>query len=134
MTHDTTLIGSIQSVTGRYWQSNNKPLLLSGLPKLLSIECSNYQAILGERSLKEFINQTYESADYKLVTHPQQRAKIGIIPKSEDYTFSDADSSVHHSRGVKQATISFLAALESLPSSEVDKVIIPTSVLIKLLK
>ncbi|MFN3900848.1 MAG: hypothetical protein ACK4ML_10805 [Alishewanella aestuarii] len=134
MTNDNTLIGSIQSVTDRYWQSNNKPLLLSGLPKLLATECPSYQDILGDRSLKEFINQTHESADYKLVTHPQQKAKIGIIPKKESYTFSDIDSSVYQSRGVKLATLNFLAALESLPPNEMDKVIIPTSVLIKLLK
>lgn len=129
-----TLEDIIQSVTHEYWHENQKPLLLSGLPKMLAKECPDLQTHLKGQRLKDFISETAAQGRYKLVVHPLQKAKIGVVPFDIEYNFSDASDLSVKVRNVQSVTLAFLRVLESLPEHEADKVVIPTSVLIKLLK
>jgi ribosomal protein S4 len=96
----------------------------------------DYKDILSGRSLKKFIKET--EGKYKLVEHPYQKAKVALIPKNESYKFPELDEkqeqSVIINRNAEKALIEFLKALKKLPEQDQEKVQIPVSVLVKMLK
>ncbi|GHG73588.1 hypothetical protein GCM10010919_26490 [Alishewanella longhuensis] len=134
MQTNATLENIIQSVTQDYWNIHQKPLLLSGLPKMLAKDCPDLQSCLNGKRLKDFISETAKAGGYKLVEHPLQQAKVGVVPFESEYSFSDVSDLPVKVRSTQSATLAFLRVLESLPENEADKVVIPMSVLIKLLK
>lgn len=137
MADQAELVTSIKEICDGYWGDNNSPILLSALPPILKGKVPDFRTILGEESLKSFIKQTQVIGSYKLVEHPTQRARVGLVPESIDFEFPvmpTSPSGSATSKANQEATLSFLRALSTLPSSELEKVIIPTSVLIKLLK
>ena len=95
--------------------------------------------------MKEFI-QSEGAGRVKVILHPSQRSKVGIIPHDQDFEFSeihteDAASEterqpitsprVHNSRFI---VMNFLQLLATLPPEELAKVKIPTGVLAMLVK
>jgi len=104
---------------------------------LLEDKVPDFRTALGSRTLKAFIKETEQFGGYKLVEHPIQRARVGVVPAGADYKFpSEMDhSSMTIAKGSHQeATLAFFRALATLPSEDLEKVIIPASVLVKLLK
>lgn len=134
MQDERELFSVIQSVAKEYWDSYEKPLLLSGLPRLLSSQCGDFQSKLAGKRLKDYILDTSDVGGYKLVEHPLKEAKIGIIPADASYVFPDIETAQVKIKNNRAATLAFLSALDSLSLEDVDKVVIPTSILIKLLK
>jgi hypothetical protein len=133
-----TLITTIKTISDEYWAQRETAALLSGLPKMLETKIPDYRSILGVRSLKAFIKETESDETYKLIEHPTLKAKIGVAPTSADFAFPQEpplQSTRSTAVGSNQAvTIAFLRALATLPESDIDKVVIPASVLTKLLK
>lgn len=131
-----TLIYALEQIVEHHWNTNKQPVLLSNLPPLLMKSLPDYKDILSGRSLKKFIKET--EGKYKLVEHPYQKAKVALIPKNESYKFPELDEkqeqSVIINRNAEKALIEFLKALKKLPEQDQEKVQIPVSVLVKMLK
>jgi hypothetical protein len=129
------LVATVKAISEKYWGEQNSPVLLSTLPKILETEAQNYRAVLGTRTLKVFIKETEEAAGYKLVEHPTQRARVGVAPASADYEFPlEPPPKTVATKSNREATLAFFMALATLPDAELDKVVIPASALVKLLK
>ena len=137
MEETNRLQNTILEISQSYWDKQKQPLLLSGLPKLIEEQIPDYRALLNGLTLKLFILDTGKVAGYKLIVHPSQPARIAVAPSAANYAFppdQKKDKQIKILENNRQVTLAFLDALAALPTAEIDKVIIPTSVLIKLLK
>lgn len=128
------------------WDDKQQPYLLALLSPELKARDVDYKALLGPLKLREFL-QSEGSGKVKLVFHPVQRAKIGIIPHDKEFSYDasvgDTDSAgelARSSLGVARpinarfVVMNFLQLLATLPKEEVEKVVIPASVLATLVK
>lgn len=117
------------------WEQESPYLLSSINPDLRTQEISYRDVIGDEETLKQFVTRTADAYGYKLVQHPLQKPKVGIIPADKEFTFGETLSVLpvagrqHRGEGV---LYSFLKALGKLPAADIDKVVIPTSILVKL--
>lgn len=138
--NDQALTKAVTEISEEYWAEQNSPVLLSGLPKKLEAKLPDYRLALGARSLKAFIRETEINGSYKLIEHPTLKAKIGVAPSSATYEFPQEPTRqpkrpiAPESNNNQAATLAFLRALATLPESDLERVVIPVSVLTKLLK
>lgn len=132
------LNNALKDIAEEHWTSFEYPILLSNIPPLLQEKVSNYKEVLKGTSLKAFIKESAGKSGYKLHEHPQQKARVGIIPASEHYEYEiqdTTDSSIAiDSKKREEVLISFFKSLATLPKEEIEKVNIPASVIVKLLK
>lgn len=136
MENQNKLMTALKDISDKYWAEQKTPVLLSALPRMLESDVPDYRTVLGPRTLKAFITETREAAGYKLVEHHTQRARVGIAPATVDYEYppgSPAPETIP-SKSNQGVTLAFFRALATLPDAELDKVVIPASVLVKLLK
>ncbi|MCA5918994.1 hypothetical protein LES60_01960 [Pectobacterium brasiliense] len=105
---------------------------------------STLKQALNGRKLKEWVTSNKDKLNVEISIHPTQKEKIGIIPSNEKYEYTSEQKTIKPtseqktiksmSRGnKKQVTINFILMLGSLAPDEADKIVIPTSVLSKLL-
>lgn len=137
MENQSELVTAIKAISEDYWRSQNSPILLSALPLMLEKSNPNYRAVLGDRTLKAFVRETENTESYKLVEHPIQRARVGVVPAEANYEFPQGVPSpptVITAKNSQEVTLAFFRALATLPEDDLDKVVIPVSVLVKLLK
>lgn len=131
------LVTTIKDLSERHWAEKKSPVLLSALPKLLEGEVPDYRSVLGSRTLKAFIKETEEATGYKLIEHPTQHMRVAVAPAAVDYQFPLDPSPLPKtiaSKNSQDVTLAFFRALATLPDTDLDKVTIPVSVLVKLLK
>lgn len=138
MQEQRELTAVIKEISDRHWSEQGSPVLLSALAPLIAAKLVDYRVVLAGRTLKAFIKETKGEAGYELVEHPSQRARVGVVPAGVSYEFSTDSSSVKEERGSsksnREVTLAFLRMLSSLPDADLNNVIIPTSILVKLLK
>lgn len=130
---------TLMDIAKAHWQANAQPILLSNLPPLLLSDFPDYKKSLGTNSLKQFILESAESSGYRLVEHPTQAAKIGLLPDAESFEFAASTvtqdiQATQNPRANEKALIEFLRALKTLPAKDIAEVHIPVSVLVGLLK
>lgn len=133
------LATKLSDLVQSHWEENNQPLLLSKIGLWLREHVSNHSQLLGEENLRAFLN--LYSKKFKVVQHPQQYAKIGVVPPSESYDFPDslsvesnevsATTDLKRSRG---AFYSFIRELSRLDQEDIESVKIPTRVIVRLLE
>jgi len=127
------------------WAESRQPYLLARFSPDLLKEGVDYRTVLGERRLKDFLMGV--PGRIKVVFHPSQRAKIGLVPVGQEFEFPSETSSAQvsvtglpHSsdrfRGSQRRHIvsQFLQLLSELDEAETTKVEIPTSILTKLMR
>lgn len=102
MEDQRNLVTAVKTITENHWTERNSPVLLSALPQLLEGEAPDFRAVLGSRTLKAFIKETGESAGYKLVEHPTQRARVGVAPTAAEYKFPSEPAPPHDDFRKKQ--------------------------------
>lgn len=127
---------AIKAICDEFWADRRVPMLLSGLPRAVEQTIPNYRDMLEGRSLKSFIQETSASAGYKLVEHPTQRARVGVIPATESYQFPEAPLKAAQpivKKSSRQVTIEFFRVLGELEHDDLGKMVIPASILVKLL-
>lgn len=126
----------------KQWDLDEQPYLLSLASPDLRPLAIDYHDIIGPERLKAFAERTAADGGYRVVAHPQQKAKVGIVPATVQFEFPAAEErhravnpDAHHERlnDREQIVVAFLRALSKLPDSELDGVIIPARVLAKLL-
>jgi hypothetical protein len=132
------LQAAILTIAQSNWAQQSQPALLSNLPPLLEAEIPGYKGLLEPRNLKTFIKDTEEVAGYRLVEHPKHRARLGVVPRDVTFEFPSEEVELEQPRvsrkGNDEVVLAFLRALSTLPNAELDKVILPASVLARLLK
>jgi len=139
---------ALKKIVDAHWDARKAPILLSELPEKLKEEAPDYKEALGGKSLKAFAMAAGEDFGFKLITHPSQRAKLGLAPANVDFEFPKEDATQQgvtsaavgqegaRERGPRsqEPVLALLRALRALPPEELEKVVIPVSTLVKLLK
>lgn len=138
MANEQQLQASLKSISDFHWNTYSRPILLSNIPAILEKEGASYKEVLGTRTLKSFIKDFGPRAGFKLIEHPTLRAKVAVAPIDADYEFpaeaQPENRSANNSSSNQDTVLAFLRVLSKLPSEELEKVIIPVSTLVKLLK
>ncbi|MGO3714404.1 hypothetical protein [Alcaligenes aquatilis] len=140
--NDDKLIQALEKLVRDTWKNEKEPVLLSALPRILELTLPDFREILNGRSIKKFIVDTGASGNYELVEHPSIRAKISVAPKDSNYQFPDSEKKPAYRKYAaskktsesQEITLSFLKEVGNLAESEQDKIVIPVSILAKLLK
>jgi hypothetical protein len=138
---EDTIIEFLKNKADAAW-SNQRPYLLSFAGPAMVEAQIDYQTILNGERLKAFVERTAGKDRYQVVKHPHQRAKVGIVPSGIQFEFEDAAHEevasahrpVHGESAQEAALLSFLCALSALPAEDLDGVVIPTRVLVRLAK
>jgi hypothetical protein len=139
---------ALKKITDEYWDARKTPILLSQLPEKLEAEVPDYKEVLVGKSLKAFAQAVGEDSGFKLITHPSQRAKLGLVPANVGFEFPKeavTQQGVTTPAGGQEGTrdrgsrsqepvLALLRILSGLPPEELEKVVIPVSTLVKLLK
>nr|WKF58337.1 hypothetical protein HUO10_002835 [Paraburkholderia busanensis] len=131
------LSGYLKSIADDVWARSGEPALLSNLPVELRILAGgdNYRDALGKRTLKAFIAETGSIYGYKLVEHPAQKAKVGVVPSDAQFSFPPeckAEQNAGNRRAGANDVIALFAILGKLSPEDLEKITIPVSVLTKL--
>ncbi|WP_288943963.1 hypothetical protein [uncultured Roseovarius sp.] len=133
------LLKQIEELTIRHWNDHHQPLLLSRLGSEILSEGIEYKEILEGSSLGEFIAQTSEKV--RIVKHPQQFAKIGVVPTEETFEYpADTSQPAQNLEGqdrvkrTRRAFYNFIEAISDLPVEDIEKISIPTHVIVQLLE
>lgn len=139
MADEQQLRAALKSISDEHWNAHGAPILLSNLPPMLEKIAAGYKEGLGVRSLKAFIKEVGAEAGFRLIEHPTQRAKLAVAPVSAEYEFpmeepQSTRSPGRNSSNSQEPVLVLLRALASLPPEELEKVVIPISTLVKLLK
>lgn len=138
------LVEFLRECTRERWPG--QPFYLSMVqPRLKEAGRGDYRQILGEEKISAFVRRTEGEDTYKVVVHPRQKAKIGLIPPGEDYQFSveevadrdvqrgpDVEGAGPRFRGSGSLLLELLRELGRLSPEEQNAVVIPTRVLVKL--
>lgn len=135
----------LKKISQNSWDANTAPALLSSLPHEIEKVSPglDYKGALNGRSLKAFIKATQDHADYKLVEHPTTKARVGIMPASETYEFQDPKArqttmptvpKAANKKNAPNRAIGLFTILATLSDEDLEKVVIPASVIVKLLK
>lgn len=127
------------------WSKNEQPYFLARLGPDLAREGINYKGILGEQRLADFVRSGHKYV--KVVSHPTQRSKIGLIPPDKDFEFAvepvspeskfaSGPSPIDRGRGSRRRYIvsNFLQLLSELNDADAAQVQIPTNILTKLMR
>lgn len=139
---EETLGKFIEKAAVEAWEGKQAPYFLSALAPDFERDGHNYKDIIRDERLKSAVKRLSEIYNFAVVEHPTQRAKIGVIPKGQEFSFEvdhastprETFDSMSDSNGHRQKiVIEFFEALGRLPPDLLDEVVIPTKVLIRLL-
>jgi hypothetical protein len=126
------------------WDAEQRPYLLARLSPDLAARGVNYREILGDQKLKDFIRTAAEKI--KVVTHPTQKSKIGLIPPDKTFEYTaeagPAEEPTAAARRRERPSASrrhhivmdFLHLVSELDDTEAALVQIPTNILTKLMR
>lgn len=131
--HD--LEAGLVTLVHEFWAVNQKPLLLSNLPPLLTSNgLGDYKTVLSGSSLKSFVNRVAGTATFQVVTHPVHKAKVGLIPSGSTYTFTASEACATTQAPVTRPSraTELLDLLGHLSPADLENVVIPVSILVKL--
>lgn len=134
---ETQLSRHLKTIADEAWAKSNGPALLSNLPGELHAVAGNdeYRGALGKRTLKAFIAETGSANGYKLVEHPTQRAKVGLLPSDVEFSFppdAKVGQNTDNQRAGASDVVALLTILGKLSPEDLEKITIPVSVLVKL--
>lgn len=140
MTHSKAdLSAKIIKLTQTCWDANAEPLLLSKLGPALKNDGFEYKSILSGQGLGSFISN--EVNDLKIVKHPSQYAKIGVLPTVAEYSYEDCKAPATNEptdqdqlRKNRRAFYNFIEAISNLPPEEIEGVNIPARVIVRLIE
>lgn len=135
------LKSSLKAIADKHWATRQEAMLLSELAPTLASEAgaADYRTLLDGKSLKAFIRDTGKDNGYRLVEHPTQTAKVGLVPLDAQFEFvvSVAEKLPKKSETTRHRENRALALLEilaTLPEEDLAQISIPVSTLVKLLK
>ncbi len=135
---EDTIINFLTAKANAAWEDKQPYLLSFAGPDLTDAQI-DYRSVLDGERLKAFVERTSGEGGYQLVKHPHQKAKVGLVPHGAEFQFDDLDQEEPVSWDSSRSTqphgstlLDFLNALSKLPPEDLDGVVIPTRVLVKL--
>ena len=120
------------------WNKKKEPYLFSSI----GADIKEQPEALDGKKLKEWVHLNLDNLSAEISAHPTQKEKSGLIPKGEKYEYNTENKiknkythaeSTRISESRKKITMAFISMLGDLPTEDADKIIIPTSILSKLL-
>lgn len=140
MAHTKKELGSkIIELTTAHWKEVPEPLLLSRLGPELKEADFNYKLILEGQGLRNFIDK--DVSELTIAQHPKQYAKVGVHLAAETFSYADtpADTKPEPSdldklRKNRRAFYGFIEAISELPPEEIEGILIPARVIVRLLE
>lgn len=133
-------IKEVSKIVAEHWREEETPLFIADIPtKIRETKGINYKDVLADERLKKFTVDTEGPDSYKVVMHPNQIAKIGLIPYEVDFSFEDKSNNIktpsksHISGNSRETTLSFLELIDNLPIQEKTSIEIPTYIIAKLI-
>jgi len=129
------LTAALRKIAQENWSSSAHPILLASLPKRLEdIVGSEYRSLLADQSLKSFIRATEATGKYRLVQHPTQSAKVGLLPAEAVYEFPDDSGHLAARANLSQRDVEgFVRVLDSLTADELRHVTLPATLVVRIL-
>jgi len=133
---EETLIQFLKDKAEAAW-ADAQPYLLSFAGPDLTEAKIDYRGILGGEKLKAFAERTQGADRYRVVKHPHQRAKVGLLKHDEEFTFDLSEERPARAAGTWQPQggaplTSFINALTHLSAEDLEDFVIPARVLVKL--
>lgn len=133
---EETLIEFLKAKAEAAW-AEQQPYLLSFAGPDLNEAKIDYRTILGGEKLKAFAERTQGPNSYKVVKHPRQRAKVGLLKHDEEFAFDATDDRAARATGDWQPQgraplEGFINALSHLSVEDLEGLMIPAKVLVKL--
>lgn len=123
------------------WEATGEPYLLSFVANDLKGQGADYKSALPENErLKSFAERVQEADQiFKVVQHPTQKAKVGLIPFDKTYAFpleprEERKAAVVGRSRSEQVVLSFFDILKGLPDDVLDDVHIPAKAIVLLLR
>lgn len=115
------------------WKKTGEPFLLSSIGSKFTKE--EIKQNTGGLSITNWIRNNLDSLDLKIVSHPTQKEKIGLIPKNEKYSYETNEISVIRTNLTdRELTLSFIELLQKkCTPKELEEINLPLKVLVKLL-
>lgn len=87
------VLDEIRRIVEDEWNANSRPVLLSNLPRTLERTTgADYKVALEDRTLKAFLQENSEKAGVQLVQDPVHHARVGAIPRDQEYVFLSPDT------------------------------------------
>ena len=133
------LLGKILPLVQEHWAEHQRPLMLSQIGNWLRDNGIDYRALLDGGSIAQYLREHEDKVT--VVQHSRQHAKIGAVPAGENYSFEESEGTVRaqeeyppdliHSR---RAFYHFVKAISALPAEDMERIVIPTRVIVRLLE
>lgn len=121
------LIAKISTIVSNYWKQHQEPLLLSQLPNTL--EKGSYEDYVEQKGWKTFLESTEgENAGYKLVQHPTQLARVGLIPFCASFDFLVNDNKI------EIETSLLYSILEKIDKKQLKTIKLPADITLALVR
>lgn len=127
----------LKLIADDFWKSKQKPILVSDLPtQLIRLAPEiDYKSVLGTQSMKSFIKGSSAEFAYQLIEHPTQQAKLGLAPADVQFSFPVEPKEEKATEGKttkgEREGIALMRSLSKLSDSDLEKISIPVSVLVK---
>lgn len=130
------LIEYIAEKTRVAWEEK-QPFFFSNVAPSLKRHGLNYREVTGDKSLLAWARDVHQD-QWKIVRHPNQLSKVGTVPADSPFSFEEIEAANDGNEPIrsrkKPVVIRFLEELSKLDPDDLDKVNIPVSVIVKLLK
>uniref|UniRef100_UPI003F49308E hypothetical protein n=1 Tax=Acinetobacter soli TaxID=487316 RepID=UPI003F49308E len=130
---ETSFDSYLKESVSENWKKTGEPFLLSSIGSTFTKE--EIKQNTGGLSITNWIRNNLDSLDLKIVSHPTQKAKIGLIPKNEKYSYETNEISVIRTNLTdRELTLSFIELLQKkCTPKELEEINLPLKVLVKLL-
>ena len=130
---ETSFDNYLRESVSENWQKTGEPFLLSSIGSKFSKE--EIKQNTGGLSITNWIRNNLDSLDLKIVSHPTQKEKIGLIPKNEKFSYETDEISVTRTNLTdRELTLSFIELLQKkCTPKELEEINLPLKVLVKLL-
>jgi len=119
------------------WSKNSQPYFLALVQPELKKMDKDYKEAIPDQRLNEFVDQ---AKSLKLVRHPTQFAKVGIIPSDKEFSFSDDKRTpeppivpMNKRVASEAALVQFVDAISRMPKEDLVEFKVPATLLVSLL-
>lgn len=115
------------------WEKTKEPFLLSSIGSKFTKE--EIRQNTGGLSISTWIRNNLNSLELKIVSHPSQKEKIGLIPKKEKFSYEEEETSTNSTHlSDRELTLSFIELLQKrCTPKELEEINLPLKILAKLL-
>lgn len=126
------------------WDDDGTAYLLARLSPELREQGIDYKGVIGPQTLKEFVSGAPDKL--RVVLHPTQRSKVGLVPAGIDFEFPAAlempakdtppaaQPRTTSRQSARYTVMAFLELIGKLEPGDAERVQIPTDVLAKLFR